>query len=112
MLSKQWVLLQVFLLALLSILLLPSIAMAQVIGLTVVHDDGKRVGPEVDINANGNGAALVYYLGNPSEAAYFQFKNYAFLEIKPDGMARPQRLFLNVLFRPGILSPNPARCYC
>ncbi len=79
MLTKRGILL----LALLSILFLPSIAMAQANGLAVVDDDGKTFGPVVGVP--GGEKVMVYYVGDPSEATYFQFKNYVFIEIAPLG---------------------------
>ncbi len=80
MLRKRWV----YLLALFSILFLPSLGMTQAIGLAVVDDEGTRVGPVVEFDGI---AARVYYVGNPSQSSYFQFKDYIFLGIEPDAIS-------------------------
>jgi len=83
MLTKRCVLL----LALLSILFLPSVVTAQVIGLALVDGDGKRVGPVVDFLGPH---VRVYYVGDSSQATYFQFKDYIFLVIAPNGFLPPR----------------------
>ncbi len=51
----------VFLLALLSVLCLPSLAMAEISGLAVFDDNGKRVGPVIGTKDSGSTAPNVWF---------------------------------------------------
>ena len=65
--------------------LAPTLGFSEIIQnfdrLVVVDAQNKQVGLVVDT------LGTVYYKGEPSQATYFQFKDYVFVAVGPDGVS-------------------------